>query len=144
VGPDLRWSARRGRLEDSTVFGPVLEYSSDLLGVLFSSRADSWVGPCRGWFIRPFLHGDVFPLGGEVDGLAYPQHWPIDHSCQSRGQVLPVWRCPVLSLLISGGTCQKEETSQGVVTWWRVCPLRYLSYGILHMVNGFYQAVFIP
>jgi hypothetical protein len=129
------------------VFGSVPESTGCSLrpaGLLGIKVDDAQVGACRDCFVGSFLGGEVFHVGGEVDGLAYPQHWPIDHSCQSRGQVLPVWRCPVLSLLISGGTCQKEETSQGVVTWWRVCPLRYLSYGILHMVNGFYQAVFIP
>jgi hypothetical protein len=77
----------------------------------------------------------------EVDGLAYSLHQPKVHSCQPRGLDPPV-RCHlVLSLLIGSGTCRGEEASWGLVIHWRVCPLRYLPYGILHTVNGFYQAV---
>jgi hypothetical protein len=62
-----------------------------------------------------FLNGDIFPRGGELDGLAYPPHRPMVCSYQPRGQGLPIRRRPVLSLLIGGGTCEEEEASWGIV-----------------------------
>jgi hypothetical protein len=44
------------------------------------------------------LSDDAFPRGGEVDGLAYPLHRHMAHSCLPRGHGLPVRRRPVLSL----------------------------------------------
>jgi hypothetical protein len=85
-----------------------------------------------------FLVAKPSHVGAEVDGLAYTLHWPTVHSCQSRGQDPPIRHCLVLSLLIGSGAYRGEEASWCVVIYWRVCPLRYLSYGILHTVNGFY------
>jgi hypothetical protein len=65
--------------------------------------------------VRSFLGGDVFPRGGEVDGLAYPPHQPMDHSYQLRGLGLPVRYRPFPSSLIGGRACWEEETSWGVV-----------------------------
>jgi hypothetical protein len=113
-------------------------------GLLGIKVDDAQVGACRDCFVGSFLGGDVFHVRGEVDGLAYPLHWPTVYSCQPRGYVLPVRHHPVLSLLIGGGTCRGEEASRGIVIWRRVCPLRYLSYIILHTVNDFYKVVLIP
>jgi hypothetical protein len=70
------------------VFGPVLESSgcsprlSGLLGdVVDNARVSSW----RDCFMVALLGDDAFPHGDEVDGLAYPQHWPMTHSCLPRG-----------------------------------------------------------
>jgi hypothetical protein len=129
------------------VFGSVPESSGCSLRPLSlpgDEVDNARVDPCRGCFMGSFLDSDVFPRGSEVDGLAYPLHWPKIHSYQSRGQGLPVRHCPVLSLFIGGGSYLEEEASQGIVIRWRVCPLQYLCYRILHMVNGFYQVVLIP
>jgi hypothetical protein len=86
-----------------------------LLGLPGDEVDDTQVGSCRGCFVGSFLGGEVYPCGGEVDGLAYPLHRPMDHSYQPRGQGLHVRCHPVLSLLIGTGTCQEEKTSRGIV-----------------------------
>jgi hypothetical protein len=62
-------------------FPSVLEPSSVLPGVPFGSRA----------FLARLLHS-VFTWqlslptwGVNVDGLAYPLHWPMVRSCQQKG-----------------------------------------------------------
>jgi hypothetical protein len=67
VGPDLRMSVRKGQLEASTVFRPILESYSlppTIPGALHDSGMDgaqvgSW-GGCLAWSL---LGGDVFPCG---------------------------------------------------------------------------------
>jgi hypothetical protein len=38
--------------------------------------------------MRLYLTAMPSPVGVDVDGLAYPLHWPMVHSCQMRGQGL--------------------------------------------------------
>jgi hypothetical protein len=86
------------------MFSLVPESSSYLLSVLFGSllntevddaRDDSW----RGSFTnRLYLAAKPSHVEVDVDGLAYPLHRPMTHSCQVRGHDLSTRRCPVLSL----------------------------------------------
>jgi hypothetical protein len=67
VGPDLRGSVCRGRLEASTVFGPILESSRLPLTVPQALHAsgvdDARVGSWRGCLANSLLSGDIFPRG---------------------------------------------------------------------------------
>jgi hypothetical protein len=90
------------------VFGPVLESSSGLLGVLFGSRAClvlRWTIPVSvlvevaSWSL--FLAAMSSHVRDEGDGLAYPLLQPMHCSYQLRGHGLPVRCHPIPSLLIS-------------------------------------------
>jgi hypothetical protein len=88
VGLNLRCSVRRGRLEVSIVFGPILESSGHSLlspGLPDGEVDDAQVGSWRNCFVVSLLSDDAFPRGGEVDGLAYPLHRPTAHSYLPRG-----------------------------------------------------------
>jgi hypothetical protein len=66
VGPDLRWSVRRGWLEAYSVFTLVLEstgcsfYPPSLPG---DEVDDAWVGSWRDYFVMSLLGGYIFPRG---------------------------------------------------------------------------------
>jgi hypothetical protein len=49
---------------------------------VYDARDDSWSGS---FVKRLYLVAMPSQLGVDVDGLAYPVHWPTSHSCQARG-----------------------------------------------------------
>jgi hypothetical protein len=79
---------RRSWLQTSTVFGPSLESSGPSLhssGPLGSEVNDAWVDSWRDLLQDVFAwQRRLLTRGGEVDGLAYPLHWPTAHSRSSR------------------------------------------------------------
>jgi hypothetical protein len=47
-----------------------------------------------------------------VDGLAYPLHWPMTHSCLPRGHGLPKTPSGLVTTMV-GGVCRGKESFLG-------------------------------
>jgi hypothetical protein len=73
VDPDLIWSVCGGRLDASTVFGSVLEYSSGLPGALFYSRAFM----ATRWMIPRLVLVPTAPPRGACHRRLAAKWWPL-------------------------------------------------------------------
>jgi hypothetical protein len=92
------------------VFLSVLESSSGLSGILFSSRAFlvmRWLQDVFTWRLS------LPTWGADVDGLAYPLHQRTTHSYQLRGQGLPTRNHPISSFVLGGGAFWGKRSFPG-------------------------------
>jgi hypothetical protein len=78
-----------------------------------------------------------------VDGVAYHLHRPTAHSCLLRGHGILVRHHPVFVVVIVGDVCRGKGSFPGCHYLIEDLSSSVPIYGILHIINGFYQVVLI-
>jgi hypothetical protein len=117
--PVLRKSVCRGHFG---LLGCSSLFSGTLDAEVNDAWNDSWRGSFMGWL---YLVAKPSNVGVDVDGLAYPLHRPLFHSCQMRGQSLPLG--DVLSCHCSRWWHLSGDVKPpGSDIWWRVD--RFVTY----------------